>query len=145
MFFVVLATILSLRVYLLSTYINKNTVRINLYSKQKLNTDGACIFYLTKILFCFFFFLKPGGIHQIAVGNLLIQLLALLDGDFLDELGGDACPECARLNDRITQYQGSGGYDGPFAYHGIVQNSGTHTDEGAILDGCSVDGDVMPH
>ena len=57
----------------------------------------------------------PVGIHQIVVCNLLVQLLGLLRVHFLDELGGDSSPNASRLDDRITQYQGTGGDNGPFA------------------------------
>ena len=93
----------------------------------------------------FLLFLEPRSVHQIAVGNLLVQLLALFDGNLLDELGGDTGPEGAGLDDRAAQHQGAGSHDGAFAHHGIVEHGGSHADEGTVLDGGSMDGDVVAH
>ena len=85
----------------------------------------------------------PPRIHQIIVSNLLVQFLGLLRVYLFDKLGGYACPDAARLDDGVAQYQGTGSHDGTFAHHGMVEEGGAHAYEGIVADGCPVHGDIV--
>ena len=77
---------------------------------------GGCLLLDDKDLF-----LVPGGVHQVVVRYLLVDLFGLLGIHHLDEFGGHATPDAAGLDDGVFQYQRSGGHDGPFAHHGVVE------------------------
>lgn len=90
-------------------------------------------------------FLIPAGIHEVVVGYLLVHLFGLLGVYLLDELGRNSSPYAAGFYHGVAQYQRTGCYDGSFAYHHVVEQGGTHADEGVVADGCAVDGDVVTH
>ena len=61
----------------------------------------------------------------------------------LDVTGGDAAPDLVGRYPSALQHQGAGGDDGAFAHLAVVEQRGTHADEGTVADGAGVDGDVV--
>ena len=85
----------------------------------------------------------PLGVHQVVAGNLDIYFACLLGVDHLDEFCRRTAPQLVGADFRARQNDGTGGYDGPLAYLGIVHNHGTHADQGEVVDFGTVYGHIM--
>ena len=73
----------------------------------------------------------------------MLGVVGLTWTDGFDVLGWYTAPDLTGRNLRVLKYQGAGGDDGPFAHLAVVEQRGTHADEGAVADGAGVDGDVV--
>ena len=62
----------------------------------------------------------------------------------LDIFGRHATPNLASRNLGVLQYQGTCSHDGTFAYLATVEQGRTHTNQGIVVDGAGMHGDVMP-
>ena len=89
------------------------------------------------------FFLEPRGVHQVAVGNFLVEFLALCRVDFLDEFGRNTSPDSVGFDDGVCQYQGAGSHDGSFSHYGVVEEGSSHANQGIVVYAGSVECHVV--
>lgn len=76
--------------------------------------------------------------------NALIHGSGLIGGYLLDHFGRAAGPKGMWRYDRILEYYSTCGYDGAFAYYGVVHNYTAHTDERIVLYLRTVYHHIMP-
>ena len=63
----------------------------------------------------------------------------------LDVLGGDAAPDLVRGYLGALQHQGASGDDGTLPHLAVVEQRGSHADEGAVVDGAGMYRDVVAY
>jgi len=73
----------------------------------------------------------------------MLGIVRLSWSDGLEVLGRYAAPDFASGNLGVLQHQGTSGHDGAFANLTAVEQGGTHADEGIVMDGAGMDGDVV--
>ena len=90
------------------------------------------------------------GLTQLQLFHILFGVLNVVGGIIrlagaggLDVSCGDAAPYLVRGYLGTLQNKGAGGDDGAFANLAVVEQGGTHANEGAVADGASMEGDVV--
>lgn len=71
------------------------------------------------------------------------RIVCLAGACGLDVFGGDAAPNLVGWYLGPLQHQRSGSHDGALPHLAVVEQRGTHADEGAVADGAGVDGDIV--
>ena len=82
---------------------------------------------------------------ELGVGDVVLGVVSLAWTDGLDVLGWYAAPDFASRNLRVLEHEGTCGYNGTFAHLAAVEQGRAHADEGVIVDGAGMDGDVMAY
>ena len=82
---------------------------------------------------------------ELGVGDVVLGVVSLAWTDGLDVLGWYAAPDFASGDLRVLEHEGTCGYDGAFAHLAAVEQGRAHADEGVIVDGAGMDGDVMAY
>ena len=85
----------------------------------------------------------PIGIHNVMLGNTLIELSGLVRVNFFNELGWYTTPQFTVAHLRTFQHQCPSGDDGTFANDGIIEHRRSHADKGATLHRAAVKRDVV--
>ncbi len=73
----------------------------------------------------------------------MLGVVRLAGADGLDVFGGYPTPYLTGGNLCVLEHQGTGGDNGALAYLAAVEQRAAHADESVVVDGTSVDGDVM--
>ena len=70
--------------------------------------------------------------------------MVLFRVDVLDEAGGYSAPKRVWLDDCVGEDKRTCGDNGAFPDDGVIEDGGSHADERVVVDGCSVQCDVVP-
>ncbi len=82
---------------------------------------------------------------ELGVGDVVLGIVSLARTDGLEVLGRYASPDFACRDLCVLEHEGASGYDAAFAHLTAIEEGSAHADEGVIVDGTGMNGNVMTY